>query len=697
VPHIEISGVVLVNNDDDNHNGTNDVNEPLSGPDSVVNGENELTPIWLAPLEFTNGTIVTFSVQGYGGIRVWKSVQRGPDGPVLDNVSSSNLILSTNYLSEAFPMMFFVEGASASRTNDDVVFYVQALGSCINSAKVTVVDIASTVWEAADSPLTNNAALGGPGGGLAIFPDKPTLASGGDYQVLRVKATVVPAVPDVPVYFTSFDVRDPTHTMPLVDVTATTVDNPCVPQAGTLSPGSAWTDASGVADNYFTVTMQPGDNFRVVAGCDPNFASQYHSDVNSTTGGIVDTNGNPIAWNHVTDMLTVWRRLHVEVDSMEAVPPGANLLMNTMYKCTGNASGTTRITLTDEVNDGSPDLDGDPNCSGARDCMGNGRFENGKLRIGTGSPSVLISPITGNGDDWVTFPSAAIVPLWFHTEDNDIFLNGTMDGTVTEIVNSEENPICYLNVTAHNQTPIDWQDFVGGKLVVGGGEPVMITNADGTAATLTTSTLDVPVSLVDDDDNSILPHVPVIGAEFKALYSKAYILPIVDGGGNPANNSTSVPFVLNVPASLFESVLTSANALQADSNRADDFWIGYALISFQSSAVPEQLGLPSPRNPPRGDYDPNSEPNVPGLNGGGPDSRLGAMLYMEPIRETGVQGSEQRIIAHEIAHQFGVDDTYIAGSSPEDDIMGDGTYFNGSHFYPEAIRVLRSKIQSPGR
>jgi len=199
-------------------------------------------------------------------------------------------------------------------------------------------------------------------------------------------------------------------------------------------------------------------------------------------------------------------------------------------------------------------------------------------------------------------------------------------------------------------------------------------------------------NLHDDDDDGILPHALTIGSEFKTVYNAAYIEPVVDGGGNSANNSTSVPFILNVPASQFQSVLTSVNALQSDSSRADNVWIGYALVAFQSSATPEQLGTPAPGNPPRGDYDPNSEHNLPGLNWG-----LGAMLYWEPIREAGVQSSEQRIAAHEIAHQFGVEDAYYWGPSAPDDIMGDGAYSSGSHFYPEAIQVLRSRIQSPGR
>ena len=92
---------------------------------------------------------VTFSVSaaawswpGYGGIRVWKSAQRGPDGPVIDNVSMwPGPFLSTNFPASAFPMTLYVEGVSPSYTNADVVFYLSTATSCTDSAKVTVVNI----------------------------------------------------------------------------------------------------------------------------------------------------------------------------------------------------------------------------------------------------------------------------------------------------------------------------------------------------------------------------------------------------------------------------------------------------------------------------------------------------------------------------------------------------------------------------
>ena len=158
--------------------------------------------------------------------------------------------------------------------------------------------------------------------------------------------------------------------MPLTNLTDTTVDNPYGPQAGTLSPASHWalTDASGVASNYFTVTEQPGDNFRVVASCDPSFASQYHADINSTTGGIVDTNDNPIASNYVTEMLTVWRRLHVEVDSMGAV--AGNSVSGNIPEISGIPGfGATQAVLSVNLRTGLTPQDNSSNLTDMGACM----------------------------------------------------------------------------------------------------------------------------------------------------------------------------------------------------------------------------------------------------------------------------------------------------------------------------------------
>lgn len=74
--------------------------------------------------------------------------------------------------------------------------------------------------------------------------------------------------------------------------------------------------------------MQPGDNFRVAATCDPGLLATLNNDnVPANNQQVPSFNGK------ITDVLTVWRRLHVEVDSMGA-PPG-----NEFWPPAGNMDG----------------------------------------------------------------------------------------------------------------------------------------------------------------------------------------------------------------------------------------------------------------------------------------------------------------------------------------------------------------------
>ena len=91
-------------------------------------------------------------------------------------------------------------------------------------------------------------------------------------------------------------------------------DNRGEPALGSLNASVAETDACGIAETVFTVSMQPGDNFKVAAACDAN----YLEGLVAEGVELKDADGNLLATDQGSDteMLTVWRRLHVEVDSM---------------------------------------------------------------------------------------------------------------------------------------------------------------------------------------------------------------------------------------------------------------------------------------------------------------------------------------------------------------------------------------------
>jgi hypothetical protein len=153
-------------------------------------------------------------------------------------------------------------------------------------------------------------------GGLRIFPDKQNDPV--NRRKVRVKAT---GPPDTTIYFRSFDVDDPSSNAAPVDPNASMGDdNRGRPKCGAFPNGScstsAQTDGSGIAEVEFEVTMQPGDNFKVAISTDQTYLNGV-----TVAGTDLFANGNKLPTDKaaVTDMLTVWRRLHIEVDSMGPV------------------------------------------------------------------------------------------------------------------------------------------------------------------------------------------------------------------------------------------------------------------------------------------------------------------------------------------------------------------------------------------
>jgi hypothetical protein len=172
--------------------------------------------------------------------------------------------------------------------------------------------------------------------GRRIFPGFKDPAS----SQLRhaAKLVVKGGLQGIPVYIKSFDVDDGTFegfdhveggSSPIIDTNGPAGDDNLPDYLGTAKAGHFWTgaiwggseanknfDATGKAEFYFRVGMQPGNNYRVLAS------------VSNADGLASAQTGNPAANTYVgpelaqdgglpaTEPLTVWRKLWVENDSM---------------------------------------------------------------------------------------------------------------------------------------------------------------------------------------------------------------------------------------------------------------------------------------------------------------------------------------------------------------------------------------------
>lgn len=278
---------------------------------------------------------VTHSVAGVIGISLSET------GPFAQSVTLP-VALDANGNGVSAPI--FVQGATVGETV--LTGCSMQVGCIFNPQTLAVGNVASLLLEAIDSALDDNPNTGG---GQRIFPDKQAADDTVDRRRVRVRATLSSPSPDMPIFFRTFDVDDPSSDAVPVDPNgADGNDNRGTPQAGTLSAVAAQTDASGAAQVELTVTMQPGDNFRIAAAC------------NSTAlGGVVvngtdlrDGGGNtlPTQRANVTDMLTVWRRAHIEMDSMGLVT--GNRVTGTITRARSNATThTTQLSVRQRLED----------------------------------------------------------------------------------------------------------------------------------------------------------------------------------------------------------------------------------------------------------------------------------------------------------------------------------------------------------
>jgi len=222
--------------------------------------------------------------------------------------------------------------------------------------------VTSVIWQQFSKPLVSNDHPTAPVG-LKMYADRdsPTQAGLLLDKWVNIEATIQPAKARVPVYFKIFDVDDPSSQVGPIDPNGVQGDdNIGDPHTGSF-PGEALnnqrdlchtsigficklTNSSGKATVTFQVTMQPGDNFRVAATVDEPKLGLLHVG-NPTTAGFLEPNDNQVSaftpHGAVSRMLTVWRRLWVEVDSMTAGPTIPSAARSPDNKLRSAAQGDT--------------------------------------------------------------------------------------------------------------------------------------------------------------------------------------------------------------------------------------------------------------------------------------------------------------------------------------------------------------------
>jgi hypothetical protein len=239
--------------------------------------------------------------------------------------------------------------------------------------------------------------------GKRIMVSAPEEDHGGDMRrELNVKVSI-PGYANQPVYLKVFDVDDPSTVSDpgqVLDPNGDAGDDNMHPVGlednwGHFIPQAAkkitvTLDSSGEATATFKVNQQPGNNYRVAVAIEDADLNVLQV-TNSGGQGFVTPDDKAVSGFNgaITPMLTVWRKLHIEVDSMEAVttpkgsPDRVDAIGDYWVTDTSGLQNRQRLYLADSL----PEE--------------NNFYEGGRLKAGGAEYKIYES-----GSNWVTLIAA---------------------------------------------------------------------------------------------------------------------------------------------------------------------------------------------------------------------------------------------------------------------------------------------------
>jgi hypothetical protein len=528
-----------------------------------------------------------------------------------------------------------------------------------------------------------------PGGGKRIFAEA-TAPGGAINNRVKVRAITDPVIPadasrpagalTVPVYFKSFDVDDPAPYAPDLDGDPQgqlPSDNRGSPREGVIEqPIINLAAGQTKARSFFRTSLQPGDNYRIAASTSQEWLSGLQAVPSSTTGELAVTAEEK--QTNVSDMLTAWRTLHLELDSMAAAPtddlPERNFLKGTVLAIEGDGTKATRLRLAETsftpigLADRSPDLDR------TWGLEGNGRFEKGTIRLGLDAAAVVITSLEGNGLNYVRKAAGMEIPFELRDAQGSNPVTG-------KVVGWDATKLLFA-VSA----TIPANTYTSGKLRIGGVEWAVFS---ASSVDVLVEDKALPFFLVDDD---------VVTASFAAnqgllqasdepaqnLLAQAYIRPAYDLG----NPRPEAPFNRNISMppnpdgtedrrDFYGQAELSRDAAISNSNA---YWVGYAQAAYQ----PDEAV----------DLDPGSEIGPQAAIGWaiGDTSYVFSEGIAEQLRGIGMELSDRchaAVLAHEIGHQLGLD--HPEAATMPDGVMADPCYVAYHYFVAHDLDVMRSK------
>ncbi len=574
----------------DNDNYATDNRADLEKNGQVL-GENDLAEIHVDVLPEIPGLMVKLDASPANLVKVWLQADKSTPAPMEWNAQN-------------LPYTLWVEGLADPGTATLTLSLVSSPGAK-DSIKMTVFMVADVYWVEHEG---NSSLTGCPkNGGKRIFADDETPNESDTISNNRKKVDIIGYITPAPqmawpyvwVYLKKWDVDDPSADGDIVDNLPLDDQQQFVANAGPDNradqPGVVWSTPVVRPDGRFSTWMyvspQPGNNYSVTATTTPdaheNYLKQEWVDqaVREHRGCIPsDSDCYAIA----TDMLTVWRRLHVELDSMAAV--SANTVTGVVASASAVSGSTSpnfqraKVEFTYKVPIDFRETNHFTDAGCAIDISGVGVFD---TKAESGSNYVIISvPIAQAPALIAAMPGKAFV-LW-------------------------DDDYTYTN------------------------PPLVLTPR---------------VSMPRLADTSLLGSV----------FHRCYIEPVLHGEGSPESQTNS-PFQVNIDSAEYTDYVDVNKNLTS----SGPFWAVHVTSAYQ--------GYPNK------DLDEGGEAGTIGgqygitcTNGDYPGGVAhGSLVYLESIRDSifASSGLEPYTVAHEIGHQFWLDD------ATDDYLMSNGTPSN---------------------